>query len=260
VTIKDVLTIAESRGVKLRVEGNDLVFRAPKGALTPELRQAIVDHKAELVAFLRSHEAIAPIPRADLDEAAPGPLSSGQARMWFFDRLAPEPPIYNLHCRVRIRGVVDHERLSASLSEVVARHAMLRASYPEIDGEPRCAVLPPAPVLLPVIDLRGEPDPEHALRRYVEATSTRPFDLAKGPLVRASLVALADDVHVLCIDLHHIATDAASMMVMSRDVFALYAGMTPPEPRIRYADYVRWQQGELASETARAVAVLERCL
>ncbi|MGK3959181.1 non-ribosomal peptide synthase/polyketide synthase [Sorangium sp. So ce118] len=259
--IKDLLLAAESRGVALRVDGDNLTFRAPKGALTPELRDALVRHKADVLAFLQAGggPARAPIPRAPVEETEPSPLSPGQARLWFLDRLVPGSPLYNVYFEVRMRGALDEVALRASLTAITERHAMLRATFPESEGRPSVVVAPARAWDLPVVDLRHlELDDRDAeLRRLSAEHAAAPFDLTRGPLMRTTLVALGDEDHVLLVGQHHIITDGWSIAVFLRDLAELYRRACAGEPRalselpIRHVDHVRWQEQELKREDAR---------
>ncbi|XXY51130.1 MupA/Atu3671 family FMN-dependent luciferase-like monooxygenase [Sorangium sp. So ce269] len=182
--------------------------------------------------------------------AEPG-VSSGQARLWFLDRLMPENAAYHVHAGLRMRGPLDTAALERSLSAVVERHAVLRTSFVAgDDGAPRAEVAPPAPVALPIVDLRSQPAEARAeaLRALSHAEGTRPFDLAAGPLFRATLARVADDEHELLLAVHHTVTDGWSMGILTRELAALYAHHAqarqseaprlPPAPR--YDDYVRY--------------------
>ncbi|WP_420895035.1 condensation domain-containing protein, partial [Sorangium cellulosum] len=259
--IKDLLLAAESRGVALRVDGDNLTFRAPKGALTPELRDALVRHKADVLAFLQAGggPARAPIPRAPVEETEPSPLSPGQARLWFLDRLVPGSPLYNVYFEVRMRGALDEVALRASLTAITERHAMLRATFPESEGRPSVVVAPARAWDLPVVDLRhlALDDRDAELRRLSAEHAAAPFDLTRGPLMRTTLVALGDEDHVLLVGQHHIITDGWSIAVFLRDLAELYRSACTGEPRalselpIRHVDHVHWQEQELKREDAR---------
>ncbi|NTX08406.1 MupA/Atu3671 family FMN-dependent luciferase-like monooxygenase [Myxococcus sp. CA040A] len=179
------------------------------------------------------------------------PMSSGQLRLWFLDRLVPDSALYNLHFQLRLTGPLDAEALRRSLDALLARHPMLSAAFPEVEGQPRLVTRAPAPLALPRFDLRTlEPEVrEGELRRLSLEQSREPFRLAEGPSVRASLVALGEHEHVLLMTQHHIATDGWSIGVLARELAALYraqvSGATAelPLPAFRYTDFSRWQQG-----------------
>ncbi|WP_163869378.1 MupA/Atu3671 family FMN-dependent luciferase-like monooxygenase [Myxococcus eversor] len=179
------------------------------------------------------------------------PLSSGQLRLWFLDRLVPDSALYNLHFQLRLTGPLDAQALGRSLDALLARHPTLSAGFPEVDGQPRLVTRAPAPLALPRFDLRALESEARAseLRRLSLEQSREPFRLSEGPSVRASLVALGEHEHVLLMTQHHIATDGWSIGVLARELAALYraqvsgTGAELPLPTLQYTDFARWQQG-----------------
>jgi amino acid adenylation domain-containing protein len=206
----------------------------------------------ELLRALRRDQGFAAtrgerIPRAA--EAAAYPLSFGQQRLWFLDRLQPDSPAYNLPTALRLNGSLDLPALSRALSRVTERHAVLSTVYelPEgSEGEPVQRILPVAPVPIPLVDLAGIPAAARTVEmwRRLGREVRRPFDLARGPLYRFLLLRLAADEHVAVVTLHHIAADAWSLDVFIRELVAFYMADAAdlPELPIRYADYASWQR------------------
>ncbi|MET0398427.1 MAG: amino acid adenylation domain-containing protein [Longimicrobiaceae bacterium] len=189
-------------------------------------------------------------------QEGPPPLSFAQQRLWVAHRLEPGSTAYNMPSPLRLRGALDGVALRRSVDELVRRHETLRTTFEERDGGPVQVVHPPAPGTLRMVDLSGLPDearePEALL--LAEAEALRPFDLARGPLLRSTLLRLAGDDHVLCFTLHHIATDAWSMEVLVREVSALHDAFRRGEPSplpelpVQYADFAVWQRERLAGE------------
>ncbi len=190
---------------------------------------------------------------------APGstlPLSFAQQRLWFLDQLEPGNPAYNLAAAVLLTGLLDRPAFAASLEEVVARHEALRTTFglaDDADGEPVQRIAPPAPLPLPGIDLAGLPEEAReaeALRLAAEEVM-RPFDLARGPLLRAALLRLDAARHVALLTLHHMVGDGWSIDLLVRELAALYpafaAGLPSPLPPlpVQYADFVLWQRASL---------------
>jgi amino acid adenylation domain-containing protein len=189
-------------------------------------------------------------------EAAPReahPLAFEQARLWFLQRLEPENPAYHVPSAVRLTGPLDVAALRRALDAVVERHEILRATIHEADGVPFQTFEPPAPVDLPVVDLSPLPEPERAaeLSRRMTASTRVPFDLATGPLLRASLYRLTETEHVVLLVVHHIACDAWSMRWVAGELAALYDAFTTgapsplPPPAFRYVDHVRRERERL---------------
>jgi amino acid adenylation domain-containing protein len=194
------------------------------------------------------------IPRADRSGALS--LSFAQERLWFLAALEPESSAYNVAEAVRIQGPLDAAALAAALTGLVARHEVLRTSYPNHEGVAEVRIYAPMPVELPLDDLggRGASEQRAVVRGVIAEEAQRPFHLATGPLFRARLLRLSAAEHVLCLTMHHIVTDAWSQSVMLREVAALYeaaqrgAPATLPELPLQYVDYAAWQRARLTGE------------
>jgi amino acid adenylation domain-containing protein len=201
------------------------------------------------------------------DPAASGevyvfPASFAQQRLWFLERLEPDQAVYNMPRAMRLHGRLDGEALRRALEEIVRRHEALRTVFRARDAVPLQVVLPPGPLHLPLRDLSAlsAPAREDALRGLVRDEERRPFDLAAGPLFRATLVRLGGEEHALLWSMHHIVGDGWSLGVFHRELAALYGAFTRGAPSpleelpVQYADYTLWQREYLKGE------VLERQL
>ncbi len=262
-SVREFLIGLSQKGIGLRVEDDKLRVQAGKGVLTPELRDELSARKEEILVFLRSHQSTADASPAPPDAASPTgliPLSPGQERLWFLDRMSPGTPLYNVHVGLRLRGPLDREVLLRSLAEIVRRHEVLRTRLPEIDGEPRQVIaVADAAMEFPVTDLRelSEEERELALLRCADAHGQAPFDLAQGPLFRADLVMLGSDEVVLLVTQHHTVTDGWSIGVFVQELAASYRAFSrgqpsplPPLP-MQYADVALRQRAWLKGEPAR---------
>jgi len=197
---------------------------------------------------------IAPIQHVSRDEDLP--LSFSQHRLWFLDQLDSESHTYNIAVAIQIDGPLDTTALEHSLSEVVRRHEILRTVFTRVGGEPVQVINDAEPLALPVIDLQHLPESE----RMAEATrlstveAQHRFDLARGPLFRATLLRLSDDKNILLVNVAHIISDGWSMEVLVREVAALYDAFVKNEPAslpelpIQYADFAQWQRQWLQGE------------
>ncbi|POM24997.1 Tyrocidine synthase 3 [Actinomadura rubteroloni] len=187
------------------------------------------------------------------------PLSSGQQRMWFLNRLADEQPgaaaVYNLPLAVRLTGVLDVPALRAALADVADRHETLRTLYPDDLVLPGTDETGARQVVLDGVAGRPALEVVEAAPQEVKglllACAERPFDVRSDLPWRALLVTVAPDEHVLAIVAHHIAVDGWSMGVLQRDLATAYtarhAGRAPgwtPLP-VQYADYALWQHDVL---------------
>ncbi|HEY0733618.1 MAG TPA: amino acid adenylation domain-containing protein, partial [Herpetosiphonaceae bacterium] len=258
-TTFELLARLRGRNIKLWAEGDRLRFQAPKGALTDELRAALSEHKAEVLALLQevtatTHEAPAPIERAPNRDALP--LSYAQQRLWFLDQLEPGSPFYSLPFAVRLSGQLDVAVLERAFAALIARHEALRTTFVAHDGQPVQVIAPPAPLPLPLVDLRQLPGAEReaATQKHMRAEAYTPFDLQRGPLLRTTLLQLAATDYVVLVTLHHIIADGWSIGILIRDLATLYAACAadlpsplPPLP-VQYADFAHWQRQSLTDQ------------
>ncbi|HEX8352258.1 MAG TPA: condensation domain-containing protein, partial [Pyrinomonadaceae bacterium] len=190
------------------------------------------------------------------------PLSFAQQRLWFLDQLEPGGSAYNMPFALRLTGRLDAPALERTVGEVVRRHEVLRTRFLTTDGRAVPHVEQATPASLPLIDLGGadEGAREAEARRLTRAEARRPFDLNRDTPLRARLLRLSAEEHVLLLTMHHIAGDGWSVGVLTREVAALYEAYARgeesplPELPVQYADYAAWQRGWLQGE------VLERQL
>ena len=189
------------------------------------------------------------------------PLSFAQERLWFLDQLEGASSTYNIPLALRLEGALDAEVLKRSLDRLYARHEALRSVFRSHDGAPRVELLE-ADLGIPLVrhDLAAEPDALARLAQIGAEEAQTPFDLAQGPLIRAQLVRLGQEEHVLYLTMHHIVSDGWSMGVLVREFNALYAaflegGQDPlPLLEVQYPDYAAWQRQWLSGERLEAQA------
>ncbi|MDB4896752.1 MAG: amino acid adenylation domain protein, partial [Firmicutes bacterium] len=194
------------------------------------------------------HIAMAPI----LPIARDGdlPLSFSQERLWFVDQLEPGSSLYNIPAAIRLTGPLDVAALEQSLNEIIRRHETLRSTFSNVAGRSVQHITAFQPVPLQCVNLTALPDDERAeaVRRLVSEESRRPFDLARGPLLRTTLLVCSATEHVLLPIMHHIIADGWSTGVLVREAATLYqafaAGQPSPLPElpIQYADFAAWQR------------------
>ncbi|HEX6862360.1 MAG TPA: condensation domain-containing protein, partial [Thermoanaerobaculia bacterium] len=194
---------------------------------------------------------LVPVPRQ-----GPLPLSFAQQRLWLLDQLEPGSPLYHMRVALRASGPLDGAVLARCLGEVVRRHETLRTVFAAPDGSPVQVIRPAVPFVLPRVDLSGLP----ASRREPLAIALagdealRPFDLARGPLLRGVLLRLAEGEQILALTLHHIASDGWSVGLLVREVKALYAAFAEGRPSplpdlpLQYGDFAVWQREWLRGE------------
>ncbi|MFI6875979.1 amino acid adenylation domain-containing protein [Streptomyces sp. NPDC050400] len=194
--------------------------------------------------------APAPVPgiRPNAVDRTHAEPSSAQRRIWFFDRLQPGSALYTISGVAELRGTVDREVLARCLTEVVRRHETLRTTFHGDGDDPFTRVEPLTPVPLELTDLSALPEAarDQAVRERLDAEALRPFDLSQDLMLRAGLLRLAPDRHLLQLSMHHIAADGWSLGVLLRELGALYpafsTGEPSPlsEPAVQYADYAAW--------------------
>ncbi len=185
------------------------------------------------------------------------PLSPVQERLWFLDRLHPGNPVYNVPLALRLRGRLDVAALERSVGEIVRRHEALRTTFGDEAGRPVQVVRESAPFgirVVPSSNGLGEAS-EEEWATYVQlralAEVRRPFDLVTGPPLRAVLLQLVPDDHVLLLTMHHLVVDDWSIGVIWRELGALYEAFAAgrpsplPEPPLRYVDVAAWQRDRL---------------
>ncbi|MCB1057890.1 MAG: amino acid adenylation domain-containing protein, partial [Acidobacteria bacterium] len=202
--------------------------------------------------------AAAPITPVSRDRDLP--LSFAQQRLWFVEQLEPEAAAYNIALPLRARGPLEPRLVERSLDVIRARHETLRTRFVEVDGRPLQIIDPPAAVALPLVDLRAlsASAREAEALRLIGRDAGTPFDLVRGPLVRACLLRLEDEETAVLFNMHHIVSDAWSLNVLmdevSRCYLALARGEAPdlPELPIQYADFAVWQRDRLRSEVLEA--------
>ena len=208
-------------------------------------------------AAAREGSGVAAPPVVPVPRDGPLPLSFAQQRLWFIDQLEPGSAAYNVPQAMRLRGALDLGMLRRALGEVVRRHESLRTTFRRVDGRAAQVISPHGNARIPEVDLRGLPPAarEDAALRIARDAAERPFDLARGPLLRASAVRLGDEEFVLLLNMHHVVSDGWSMEVLVRELSALYAAFregrsSPLAPLpVQYADFAVWQRAWLSGET-----------
>jgi amino acid adenylation domain-containing protein len=220
-----------------------------------------------LIALAGAAHTLALIPRVPRDR--PLPLSFGQQRLWFLDRLEPGRATYNVAEALRLRGPLDDDALARALGEVVRRHEALRTTFDGSGEEPAQVVLPaPARWRLPVIEIKpGDAAAiEEEIRRQMHGEASRAFNLETGPVFRSTLLRVDAKHHVLLLTLHHILSDGWSIGVLCRELEAFYTAFTSgtdgtdgtdghdpvlpvlPPLAVQLADVSAWQRAQLAGE------------
>jgi amino acid adenylation domain-containing protein len=188
------------------------------------------------------------------------PLSFAQQRLWFLDQFQPGPGVYNIPAAVRLKGLLNPDALEQSLNEIISRHEALRTTFVTVDGRPaqRIAAALKIKVSLTNLDALAEDAQATEVERLSLRESRQAFDLMRGPLLRARLLRLSVDEHILVVTIHHIVSDAWSLGVLVRELTALYEAFAEGRHAaldalpVQYADFALWQRERLQGETLAA--------
>ncbi|MFF4038451.1 amino acid adenylation domain-containing protein, partial [Streptomyces sp. NPDC001816] len=228
-------------------------LRAASGMTIP-LRALLTATTIEAQARLIAPEGTAdrsvlPAPR----DGAALPLSFGQRRLWFLDRMAPRSPEWVTGLWLRVPRGLDADAVRHCLDVLVARHEVLRTTYAAVDGEP--VQIPATDGTMPI---RTVETTRADLTATLREELSHGFDLTIGPVARALLVRLPDEQDGLLLTLHHIASDGWSSGVLERELRRLLTDRAAdrdselPPLSVQYADYAVWERQRLTDEVVDA--------
>lgn len=213
-----------------------------------ELLARLLKERGVIVEQSRSSDKIPRYPRT-----GPLPLSYGQQQLWFLEQLNAGTAAYVFTNAVHIKGPLQIAALEQAVGDIVARHEILRTQHTASEGRPTQVILPPSPLRLPVIDLRGLPEDQRRTEadRLARHEARTPFDIPQQALIRVTLLIVGDRQFTLLLTLHHMVYDGWSLGIFFRELAALYAAhaarqpLSLPELPIQYADYAQWQRETL---------------
>ena len=235
-----------------------------------------IDNQAEarrilLDKYLRGEFARGPstLPRRNGKEGVLASLS--QEQVWLHSQKNPAiPQIYNESITIYRKGSLDLSVLKQSLREILRRHEIWRTSFEMIDGQLRQVIREATEFPLAVVDLSAWPatEREQVATRVGNEQARKPFDLSRGPLVRATLVSLSDQQHRLYFDMHQMITDGISVYhILPLELVSLYDSFLTgnpaslPELTSQFADYATWQREWLRGPALQAqLAYWRTCL
>jgi amino acid adenylation domain-containing protein len=220
------------------------------------------DSIADIIDLIKEKQRMTAVPKAQPAGIVPCPrnaqlpLSYSQQRLWFLDCLQPGSAAYNVSARVQMSGLLNVPFFQQAMEDLVTRHEGLRTTFTLSEGQPVQVISPPAKWIIPIVDLRSLAASERQLTagRLAREEAQKPFDLLQGPLLRATLLQLESQHHVLLITLHHIVCDGWSLQVLLREFTELYEALRNGRPsplrplKIQYADFALWQHRCLKGE------------
>jgi amino acid adenylation domain-containing protein len=228
-------------------------------ALSPEQRARF---EASLKAKGLRSPQVDQIPRRPREDVKLFPTSIDQERLWFIEQLQPGNAAYNIFSASRIKGPLDVAVMERVVNELIVRHEVVRTTFTVVDDQPMQVIHPKLEVTLTPVDLQSLPleQREQEALRLVTEDFSRPFDLEKGPLLRVGLLRLAEDDHVMHMNMHHTVTDRWSGAIFEQETGLLYEAFANNRPSplpalpIQYADYSLWQRDRAESEIYRRQA------
>lgn len=257
-TVDVLLSDLRRVGVKLTLEGDELRCLAPSGALSADDVSEMRAMRVQIIeALVTSRGAQSPGDRIVVG-ARPAviPVSVAQHRLWLLDKLGLGGTAYNIGVTLRLDGTLDQQALQHALDGLVARHETLRTRLVDMGGRGVQLIDPPRRVSLTHINLIDEADPEAESVRRANRETARPFDLGRGPLLRAVLLRITPDRHRLVLTMHHVVSDGWSVMrVFFPELLELYAADIEkraarlPKLDVQYADFALWQHARLQGST-----------
>lgn len=223
-----VVDRVRAKGVRLWSENGELRYRAPKGVLTREELQQLVAAREAILEIVDDGAANL----SKRGHVVQAPLTFTQLARWRYAHLYRRPGVRQLFSALRLRGPLQVDLLRESLAKVVERHDALRTQIVILDGEPTQLVSPHAAARLHLQDLSSMPDGarEAEITRLVEECVLEPVALATDALFAVRLIKLRSEEHVLVLAMEHIVSDAASMRVLSRDLFTWYRHLAEGKP------------------------------
>ncbi|MCW5315485.1 amino acid adenylation domain-containing protein [Nostoc sp. KVJ3] len=211
-------------------------------------------------------QAIEQLQQQDLELSAPPilprardtelPLSYAQQRLWFLDQLEPNSAAYNLPLALRLVGNLNRVALEQSLQEIIHRHEALRTNFITVNGKPSQIIQTQTNWTVSILECEYLPlsEQEIATQQLAQQQAIQPFDLAKGALIRATLVVLSETEHALLVCMHHVVSDGWSMGVFIQELAALYNAYSQGQPSpltpltVQYADFALWQRNWLQGD------------
>lgn len=207
---------------------------------------------AKIIGGNQSTSEIRPV-----EKSSTYPLSFGQKRLWILSQQEGVSQVYNMPTSFRVNEHVNAQFLNQAFLETINRHEILRTVFVSNEfGEPVQKILDlnEFQFELQVLDYSTNSEQTELTETYVREDSFKPFDLENGPLLRAVLFKLSEDVFHFYFNMHHIISDGWSMNVLSNDILQNYLGLLSnekpqlPELRVQYKDFAHWQHEQFSGQ------------
>jgi len=251
-----LLSKLNQAGIRIALGENDkLKIRAPKGALTDELKKDLKQSKEQIIVLLKSQAKEQSSKPAKASSNIP--LSFTQERLWFLDQLEGATNLYNMPGLFKLTGTIHLDKLQQAFKEIVQRHEVLRTHFLTHKGKGLAQLNSNGQWQLEQFDLT-----EYSEQQIVEKTDlmiceqlASSFDLTQDCLFRTFLIKQSEQTSILMLNMHHIISDGWSVQVLIREFISLYTSFVEGKAvelealPIQYADYAHWQKNHLQGET-----------
>ncbi|MES2825224.1 MAG: condensation domain-containing protein, partial [Pseudomonadota bacterium] len=257
--IIEVIERLSNLSIAIFVEDGKLKTRADKSALTPEVINLIKDNKDAMLKYFSevSGQSITSYKKILPQFKKSSQLSFTQQRLWLLDKIDGGNAHYNKPGALKLTGILHVQALNQVFTSIVERHESLR-SYFVMDehGQPLQVIQAAVPFVVPMIDISqlDENACQLQLTQFISDEASRAFDLSCDLMLRAQLIKVAADEHILLVTMSHIASDGWSMSILINEFSALYGAYVQGQENpltplaIQYADYAYWQRNWLQGE------------
>jgi polyketide synthase PksJ len=256
--MREFLQELKEKGIVLEESEGKLKVHFLRDDVDESLIGEIAPRKQEILDYLaKEDEQFSDIKK--VAEQEDYPISHAQKRLWILSQFDTESVAYNVPAQIPLEGAIDREAFISAINSTIERHESLRTVFIENDeGEVRQRILSSGELEFEVelVDFREEKDPDAKIQEYVEAGYYKPFDLEKGPLVKAALLQASDDRYAFYYNLHHIITDGWSQNILAKDVMEFYRAALAKEPSqlepltVQYKDYTAWHLAQVNGDEA----------
>ncbi|WP_444997367.1 amino acid adenylation domain-containing protein [Aliikangiella sp. IMCC44359] len=256
--IKKVLLSLIELGISLDVSKDKLIVEGNLKALDDKTKIFLKSNKSEVMDYIRSRKRKAAQMITQRTQDNDLPLSFAQQRLWFIDQLEPGGTQYNMPMAMRLNGRLNEEALQKSFDEIIRRHEILRTTYyNNTDGDGVQRIQKQQSIIINKIDISQYKDEEQLTKIFelADKDAQTAFDLTQDLMLRVSLITLSDEASVLLFNMHHIASDAWSMGVLTNEFVHLYTAFCENKENplddliIQYADFSQWQRNWLSGDT-----------
>jgi amino acid adenylation domain-containing protein/non-ribosomal peptide synthase protein (TIGR01720 family) len=200
----------------------------------------------------RYPQGIAPAPITPAPRLDSPPLSFAQQRQWFLHQLEPDSPLYTIPAAVEITGTLNVQAFQQSLNAILQRHEALRTAFLTQDGQPIQKILSHLEIECPIIDLSSLnlAEQQENIDRLLKQNATQAIAIHCPPLLRANLLHLNPQTHIVLLAIHHIVADGWSLGILLQELSTIYSAFShqstpslPPLP-VQYADFAIWQRSQ----------------